>query len=98
MYFLPVALFIRAGAPEPFWSKIGQTAGDYPDLTWGQFLLDNLLPVTAGNILGGAVLVAAVYWFVYLRNAPTPARPPASPGAPAADPAGAVAASGNGEP
>jgi formate/nitrite transporter FocA (FNT family) len=28
----------------------------------------NLLPVTIGNILGGAVLVGIVYWFVYLRN------------------------------
>jgi formate transporter FocA len=98
MYFLPVALFIRAGAPAPFWSKIGQTAADYPDLTWGQLLLDNLLPVTAGNVLGGAVLVGAVYWFVYLRNAPAEARPVAVPGAPgAAGPAGAATASGNGE-
>jgi formate transporter len=99
MYFLPVALFIQGGAPAPFWSKIGQTAADYPDLTWGQFLLDNLLPVTVGNILGGAVLVGAVYWFVYLRNAPAPARlPAAAPGASAAaGPADAVAASGNGE-
>ena len=28
----------------------------------------NLLPVTAGNILGGALLVGLTYWFVYLRT------------------------------
>ena len=28
----------------------------------------NLVPVTLGNIVGGAVLVASVYWVVYLRN------------------------------
>jgi formate transporter len=28
----------------------------------------NLLPVTLGNIVGGSVLVALVYWAVYLRN------------------------------
>jgi formate/nitrite transporter FocA (FNT family) len=39
-------------------------------LTWGGFLIGNLLPVTLGNIIGGAVLVGAVYWFVYLRQAP----------------------------
>ena len=33
----------------------------------GNFLLANLIPVTIGNIIGGAVMVAAVYWFVYLR-------------------------------
>ena len=29
----------------------------------------NLIAVTAGNIVGGTVLVAAVYWFAYLRGA-----------------------------
>lgn len=37
-------------------------------VTWGDFLLKSLLPVTIGNILGGSVLVALVYWFVYLRG------------------------------
>ena len=36
-------------------------------LTWSGFLGRNLLPVTIGNIIGGAVLVGLVYWFVYLR-------------------------------
>jgi formate/nitrite transporter len=30
-------------------------------------LLRNLLPVIAGNIVGGSVLVALVYWVLYLR-------------------------------
>ena len=68
MYFIPVALFIKAGAPESFWTAIGKTAVDYPALTWSNFFLANLLPVTLGNIIGGAVLVGAVYWFVYLRS------------------------------
>lgn len=77
MYFLPVALFIRAGAPASFWEAIGKTPADYPMLTWDAFLLDNLLPVTLGNIIGGAVMVGAVYWFVYLRPARAlPAAPP----------------------
>jgi formate transporter FocA len=69
MYFIPVALFIKAGAPAAFWAAIGKTAADFPNLTWERFLLNNLLPVTLGNIVGGAVLVGAVYWFVYLRPA-----------------------------
>ena len=43
-------------------------------LTWPAFLLRNLLPVTLGNLLGGGVLVGAVYWFIYLR-APVAAAP-----------------------
>ena len=33
----------------------------------GQFFLDNLLPVTIGNVIGGGLMVGAVYWLVYLR-------------------------------
>ncbi|NNE64990.1 MAG: formate transporter FocA [Pyrinomonadaceae bacterium] len=68
MYFIPVALLLKTGAGEEFWSRIGSAPADFPDLTWGAFFVDNLLPVTIGNIIGGAVLVGAVYWFVYLRS------------------------------
>ncbi len=68
IYFIPLGLFIKSGAPDAFWESIGKTAADFPDLTWGNFLVGNLLPVTIGNIIGGSIMVAAVYWFVYLRN------------------------------
>jgi formate transporter len=71
IYFIPMGLFIRAGAPESFWTSIGKTSADFPALTWGNFFVGNLLPVTIGNIIGGAVLVAAVYWFLYLRMKPS---------------------------
>ena len=32
------------------------------------FLLDNLFPVVLGNAIGGIVLVAGAYWFVYLHH------------------------------
>lgn len=44
------------------------TIATYADLTWVHFLLNNLIPVTLGNIIGGAVLVGLVYWFAYLRT------------------------------
>ena len=62
-----MGLFIKAGAPYSFWKAIGRTADDFPGLTWSNFL-GNLFPVTIGNIIGGSVMVAAVYWFIYLRN------------------------------
>lgn len=70
MYFLPVAILIKERAPESFWTAIGRSPADFPGLTWEAFALGNLLPVTIGNILGGALLVGAVYWFVYLRGRP----------------------------
>jgi formate transporter len=68
VYFIPMGLFIKAGATNSFWKSIGRTAADFPELTWTNFLFGNLIPVTIGNIIGGSVLVAAVYWFVYLRK------------------------------
>ncbi len=67
MYFMPIGLFIKAGAGPEFWTATGVTAADYAALTWGAFFLSNLVPVTIGNIVGGAVMVGLVYWFVYLR-------------------------------
>lgn len=67
MYFIPIALFIKNYAGEAFWTSIGKTPADYASITWGSFFINNLIPVTIGNIIGGAVLVAAVYWMVFLR-------------------------------
>jgi formate transporter FocA len=71
MYFIPLGLFIRDGAPGSFWTAIGSTAEAHAGLTWSGFLFDNLLPVTIGNIIGGAVMVAGVYWLIYLRGSRT---------------------------
>jgi formate transporter len=70
IYFIPTGLFIKAGAPDSFWAAIGKTPADFQALTWVNFIFANLIPVTAGNIIGGSVMVAAVYWFVYLRKKP----------------------------
>ncbi len=64
MYYLPHALWIEAFDPA-FVAGAGLERGT---LGWDRFLLDNLLPVTLGNVLGGGGLVAAVYWLVYLRR------------------------------
>jgi formate transporter len=67
MYFIPAGMLIRAVAPESFWAAIGATPADYAALDWAG-LLGNLVPVTLGNIVGGTILVGAVYWLVYLRG------------------------------
>jgi formate/nitrite transporter len=69
MYFIPIALFIKNGGTPAFFTAIQKMPSDFPNLTWGNFLAANLLPVTLGNIIGGAVMVGLVYWFIYLRQA-----------------------------
>ena len=67
MYFIPAALAIRNLAPERFWIAIDRVPTDYPDLTIEGFA-GNLIPVTIGNVIGGADIVGIVYWFIYLRG------------------------------
>ena len=64
MYFLPAALLHRS------WADDGAALPPSPDLSWRAFAIDNLLPVTIGNVIGGGALVAGTYWFVYLRGRP----------------------------
>jgi formate transporter len=71
MFFIPLGLFIKAWAAV-MWTQIGATSANYAALTWAG-LVDNLIPVTLGNIIGGGGLVGLVYWFVYLRKR-TPAK------------------------
>jgi formate/nitrite transporter len=66
MYFVPLGLLIKGNGEARATS--GLTSESLDQLTWSHFLVNNLLPVTIGNIVGGAVLVAGVYWFVYLRK------------------------------
>jgi len=67
MYFIPYALLIRNFDPE-FISRVSSRILNIDNLTWKSFFIDNLIPVTIGNIIGGTVLVAAVYWSIYLRG------------------------------
>lgn len=70
MYFIPMGLFIKYFDPSTYASIVTNLNGgiEFTNLTWGNFFVSNLLPVTIGNIIGGAVLVGAVYWFIYLRK------------------------------
>jgi len=66
MYFISYALFVKGFDPE-FMARVGEKVPKLEMLTWKAFFINNLIPVTIGNIIGGAVLVAAVYWVVFLR-------------------------------
>ena len=66
MYFMPYALSIKYLDPE-FVAAVGDQVPNLDLLTWQAFFTKNLIPVTIGNIIGGAVLVAAIYWAIFLR-------------------------------
>lgn len=60
MYFFPLALLLKGGG-------IALPAGAEAITLWAMFR--NLGPVILGNIAGGSVLVALVYYVIYLRPA-----------------------------
>ncbi len=66
MYYIAAGLFAKN---IPVYAQAAAEAGiDTGSLTWGNFLVANLLPVTIGNIIGGAVCVGSAYWFIYLKK------------------------------
>jgi len=70
MYFIPAGLLLKN---DPLVLSAAQdilgVVPDLSNLTISGFLLDNLLPVTIGNIIGGAIFVGIVHWFLFLRPA-----------------------------
>ena len=68
MYFIPAGLLLKATAGQEFWGLIQSGPGMFPDLNWTRFIIYNLLPVSIGNIIGGAGFVGLAYWFIYLRK------------------------------
>lgn len=77
--FWPVMLFVLCGfehsiADMYFGMSALFTANEYhitaEGLTWFNFLCKNLLPVTLGNIVGGAGIVGCGYWLIYLHHTP----------------------------
>ena len=61
MYFIPSGLLLKA--------ELGLTV---PALTWSNFFIGNLIPVTLGNIIGGTFFVGFAYWFAYLKGTRSP--------------------------
>lgn len=62
MYFIPIGILLNS------YKGIGVQNGINPAmLNWGSFVIKNVIPVTIGNIIGGAVFVGMSYWSAYLR-------------------------------
>ena len=71
MYFIPMGLLLK-GEPQVV-AAAGKIASDLANLNMQGFLW-NLVSVTTGNVFGGGFMVAAVYWFAYLRPRKTEAQ------------------------
>lgn len=67
MYYIPAGIFAAAneGYVQTAMETYGYTAAQLEQLTWSNMLLHNLIPVTAGNIVGGMVLVGLPLYLIH---------------------------------
>lgn len=68
MFMIPLGIVIKNFASPDFWLMTGVNENQFSHLTVANFITDNLIPVTIGNIIGGALLVGMTYWLIYLRD------------------------------
>lgn len=63
MYYIPAGILAKTN---PDWVRAsGLSSEVLAQLNWQSFFVRNLLPVTLGNLIGGAVLVAGIYFLIY---------------------------------
>lgn len=71
--WFPIFAFVAIGfehvVANMFFIPVGIFLGG---VTWTQFFVNNMVPATLGNIVGGAIFVAGIYWWTYLRGTETP--------------------------
>ncbi|HEY0195960.1 MAG TPA: formate/nitrite transporter family protein [Methanobacterium sp.] len=71
--WFPIFAFVATGfehvVANMFFIPVGIFLGG---VTWSQFFVNNMIPATLGNIVGGAIFVACIYWYTYLRGSKEP--------------------------
>jgi len=72
MYYIPAGIFAAANETyvQTAMETYGYTAAQLEQLTWGNMLLNNLLPVTLGNIAGGMLFVGLPLYFIHKEKLP----------------------------
>jgi formate/nitrite transporter len=67
MYYIPAGIMAKSN---DVWVKAAETLGVTPEklhhLNWDTFVVNNLIPVTLGNIIGGCVFVGMIFWLSFL--------------------------------
>jgi len=68
--WIPVMIFVTLGYEHSIANMFFIPAAMYTgaNITWMDFIVKNLIPATLGNIVGGALLVGCVYWYIYLKK------------------------------
>lgn len=70
MYYIPAGIFAMGNEKyvERAITEYGFTREQLSSLNWGSFLINNEIPATLGNIVGGVVFVGALMYVIYRRD------------------------------
>ena len=68
--FLPISCFVALGFEHSIANMFLIPHGMFNGaaVSWGEMMMNNIVPVTLGNVLGAAVFVAGIYWYAYGRD------------------------------
>ncbi len=68
--WFPVMLFVLSGyehvVANMFFIPMGAAVG--AKLDWTAVIVNNMIPVALGNLVGGALFVAMIYWFIFMKG------------------------------
>jgi len=65
MYFIPLGIYLKGNSAVV---SAANLSGKLSNLNWIGFWIKNEIPVTLGNIVGGAFFVSFLYWLVYCKG------------------------------
>ena len=67
--WFPIMMFVFAGFEHSVANMTYIPLGIFlgADVTWGAFFIANLLPVTIGNMIGGACMIPFAYYYAYKK-------------------------------
>ncbi|OOF71066.1 formate transporter FocA [Rodentibacter caecimuris] len=64
MFMIPLGIITAQYSPIEFWQQLGIDQAAYADLNLSSFIFKNLIPVTLGNIIGGALCIGLFQRFL----------------------------------
>jgi formate/nitrite transporter FocA (FNT family) len=68
MYFIPLGIFSKGQFGAKAAELFNISSEKLATLNWGTMWTGNLIAVTLGNIVGGALIIAGIYWVTYVRE------------------------------
>ncbi|MDX1282118.1 formate transporter FocA [Shewanella colwelliana] len=64
LFMVPLGIIIANFGSADYFAQLGVAQSQFADLTFYHFIINNLIPVTLGNIVGGGLFVGLGYWMI----------------------------------